>query len=654
MTRRPHCIGLICVAVLSGCQSIDAPVFPWQTSKETKYTAEQITAMNNPQPVAARVGGGDEVQQSVFATAHSQPVSSERVEQLIQSGQAALRDGRSPVQLGRARQYFQEALDLDSSNAWAHHGIAIVADLEEDWPAAEDHYKLALRQRPQDPGILNDLGYSYLLQNRYYESSQYLNQALQVSPQHEHAHINLALLSLKRGDRITAETQLSGIYSPQDVNTTLARLEDDLRSADSNAVRADASQPMNASFEETKRLMAEERARAQRARQERSLREQQRLAAGRQQAPAGGLTLPQQQFGTPQQNTPGYPMGFNNTGGIPPGSIPPAGYLQPSPENVPQRGVAAASGTTLRNVPGNNYPMSHLSTPVARGAAVGVVPASSTTNLSTHIPPQMASNSAAPSQYEHQSQYSAQVSPPQGLIQQVTQQQNLNGYGSPRSSAPMQQNYHAPVAGLNAGPGALFPIGAGSVSPDAAGMNPVQSRGTQVPVPAQFQGPNNGGLPGQALVPGTNMMINGAMYQQPQRILPAEQHMHQMQQMQYERENPTPMIQQPMSAVPTQGRPTFGAGGVLTPPGLSPQYHALSQQVTGNPATMQTAPQGINPSGYQYNAGRTQTGQVRSITTPGPLAAYEQQLRGLNNQYNQAIQQVDGTHGGLQPVQARY
>ncbi|MCP4172708.1 MAG: hypothetical protein GY758_18255 [Fuerstiella sp.] len=654
MTRRPHCIGLICVAVLSGCQSLDTPVLPWQTSKETKYTAEQIAAMNNPQPVAARAVAGNEDQRLITATASSRPVSSGRVEQLIQSGQATLRNAQTPFQLARARQDFQEALDLDDSNASAHHGVAIVADLQEDWSAAEDHYKQALRQRPQDPGILNDLGYSYLLQNRYYESSQYLNQALQVAPGYEHAHINLALLSLKRGDRVGAETRLSDIYSPEDVNTTLARLEDDLRSENGDAVRADTSQPRNTSFEDTKRLMAEERERAQRARQEKLLREQQRLATERQQAPSGGMTLPQTQYGRPQQNTAGYPVTADSEGTLTGHIIPPTGYLPRSPSNSPQSSVAATSGSTLRHVPGNNYPMGHFPTQVARDSAAGVVPASSTTGLSTHAPQQMTPSSAAPSQYGQQAQYDSDVSPPRGLIQQVTQQQNLQDYGSPQSSAPVPQNHHAPVAGLNAGPGALFPIGAGSVSPGAAGLSQTRSMNSQVPGQTQFQGQNNGVLRGQTLVPGTNTMINGAMYQQPQRVLPAAQHMQQMQQMQYERKNSTPMNPQPMSAVPVPGRSAFGAGGVLNAPGLSPQHQAPIQQVAGNAATMQTAPQGMQPSGSQYGVGQTRTGQPGSIAAPSPLAAYEQQLRGLNSQYNQAIQQVDGTRDGLQPVQARY
>ena len=661
MTRRPHCIGLICLAVLSGCQSLDAPVFPWQTSKNTNFTADEVAAMNNPQPVAARSGLGNEGQQTVSATDNSQPVSSGRVEQLIQSGQAALREGQTPVQLKRARQDFQEALNLDRSNAWAHHGIAIVADLEEDWRTAEDHYKQALRHRPQDPDFLNDLGYSYLLQNRYYESSQYLNQAIQVSPQHERAHINLVLWSLKQGDRFAAETRLSNIYSPEDVKMMLARLEDDLRSQDGDDVHSDASQPLNGSFEDTKRLMAEERERAQRARREQSFQEHQRLTAATPRTPLGGITQPQPRYILPQQNTAGFPAASDTGGMTTERIVPHTGYLLPSPANVPQPSVAAVSGMTLRNVPENNYPMGSLPSQVAHVSVGGVVPASSTTDLSTYVPHQTASTAAAPSQFGHPTQYGAEASAPRGLIQQVTQPQSPHGYGSAPSSASMQQfqdpapqNYQAPVAGLNAGPGSLFPIGAGNGSPGATGMTPVQSMGSQVPGQPQFPGQYHGGVSDQALVPGANTMINGTMYQQPQRVLPAEQHMQQMQQMQYDRNNSAPMIQQPMSAVSAQGRPTFGAGGVLSPPGSSPQYPARGQQVAGNSAIMQTSPQGIHPGGYQYRAGQTPTGQVGSIAAPSPLAAYDQQLRGLNSEYNQAIQQTDGTRAGLQPVQARY
>ncbi|MDG2129214.1 MAG: hypothetical protein P8K08_14545 [Fuerstiella sp.] len=676
MTRSPHCIGLICLAVFSGCQSIDSSLFPWQTANQTKYkTAEELAAMNNPQPVAARTEGEQDIQQTVMATASSQPVSTGRVQQLVQSGQAALRDGQSPAHLERARQDFQQALSLDAGNTDAHHGIAIVADLEDEWSVAEYHYKQALRQQPQDPGILNDLGYSYLLQNRYDESSQYLRQALHVAPQHEHAHINLALLALKRGDRRAAESQLAEIYTADDVNTTIARLEQDLQPKDANAIQVDVSQPLNVSFEETKRLMAEERVRSQRARQERANQEQQRLAAGGLQRPTGRFTPQPQQTTMFQPNTTSaYPVALNAGRTSTANVVTSYGYPTSPRPDIQHHGAGAAPRETFVNAPANSYPTGVAAAQMANVATHNTVPQFSGGQSAPFpqqgIAPHQSAHAAAPAQYERplqqdhpahygvQTQFATRGSPTQGLIQQVTQPRISNRYGVPQPAAPVQQfqnavpqNYQAPVAGLNTGPGALFPIttGNGSVSP--AGMNQIRSSFSQTSTQPRFPGQNVGGVP--KMMPGTNSMINGGMYQQPPRILPAEQH---LQQMRYSQQEPVPTVQPPVAAIPSVGPPTFAAGGVLTPAESSPQSYGThrSQQMAEGPAITQTTSTGTQPSSNRQGVGHNPDVQLRAAVPASPLAAYEQQLRGLNSQYNQAIQQVQDNRGGLNPVQARY
>ncbi|MDG1894781.1 MAG: hypothetical protein P8J37_07725 [Fuerstiella sp.] len=661
MTRSAHCIGLICLAVFSGCQSIDSSVFPWYTAKQTKYkSAEEIAALNNPQPVAARVESDPEAQQMVTSTGSSQPVSTGRVQQLIQSGQASLREDQTPTQLGRARQAFQEALKLDTGNADAHHGIAIVADLEESWSAAEFHYKQALQQRPQDPGILNDLGYSYLLQNRYHESSQYLKQALHVSPQHEHAHINLALLALKRGDRPAAASQLSAIYSSDDVSTTLARLENELHATDGGTPQVDVSQPLNASFEETKRLMAEERARAQKARQEKSFREQQRLTAERVQTPTGQLTVPRPQSSIPQANIAPPPATSDAGRMLTENMVSPSGYQSYPPSNSQHPGFGGASEGAFENVPQDGYLTGHP--PNQRGDVPlhNALPQFSA-DRSAQFPqqtvqPQQTQHTQLP-RYGTQTPHGTELMPARGLIQQVTQPMTSNRYGAPQPAVPVQQfqnpapqNYRAPVAGLNAGPGALFPISAGNVSPGTRGMNQIQLPVSQVSGQPQFSGQHAGSLP--TMMPGTNTMINGGMYQQPPRVLPAEQH---MQQMRYTPDNTAP----PTSAAPAVGRPVFAAGGVLSPTGLPPstqdnRAQQVIQNSSGTPSVMQTTSQGVQSGLNQSSTGRIPSVQLGSVAAPGPLAAYEQQLRGLNSQYNQAIQQVHDTRTSVNPVPARY
>lgn len=227
----------VVVLLLSGCQSVDG-FLPWQMTADNTLTEAELAALHSPQPAAATPELASELQpneaggvMTVSATASSTPVAAGRIEQLVRAGQAAIRDGRQgqPAKLQEATLHFQQVLQEDPQNASAHHGLAIVADLQHNWPAAEHHYKLALQQRSHDPSLLNDLGYSYILQNRFHEASKYLTQAIQIAPQHELAHINLALLSLKRGDRSGAEARLATIYTSSEINRTIARLQDDLQ-----------------------------------------------------------------------------------------------------------------------------------------------------------------------------------------------------------------------------------------------------------------------------------------------------------------------------------------------------------------------------------------------------------------------------------------
>ncbi|MCA9048469.1 MAG: tetratricopeptide repeat protein [Planctomycetaceae bacterium] len=257
------------VLLLSGCRSLDSSSLSWLSGKP-RYTMDEATAMKEPTPAAARPTLNQAALSSVSAS--GQPVAGGKIDQLVQQGQTLLRQAgaHDQLHLQEARDVFTQVLTMDSTNVAAHHGIAIAADLQQDWNTAERHYKQALQQRPRDAALLNDLGYSYLLQNRYAEASQYLSQAVQISPTHEHAHINLALLSLKQGNRSGAEQQLAQIYGPSQIQATLTRLESDLREEQSNnSLLAEARLPANATFEDARRLMEQERLKAQLARQQR-------------------------------------------------------------------------------------------------------------------------------------------------------------------------------------------------------------------------------------------------------------------------------------------------------------------------------------------------------------------------------------------------
>lgn len=123
--------------------------------------------------------------------------------------------GHREAEAGRpdqAARFYERVLRDDPRHPVAHHRLAVIADQSRDFAAAERHYAAALESRPEDPEVLNDLGYSYLLQGRYPESERTLRDALAFAPSDERALTNLGMLYGTIGDvdRALAVLRLTG------------------------------------------------------------------------------------------------------------------------------------------------------------------------------------------------------------------------------------------------------------------------------------------------------------------------------------------------------------------------------------------------------------------------------------------------------------
>lgn len=644
MTSRAHWNLPFMIMLLSGCQSAQN-YLPWQTAGQPRYTAEELALLSEPQAAAAEPALAASMNASsatpIQTVSATSPVAAGRVEQLIKSGQNAIRAaGQGDFEkLAEARQIFDQVLVMDPANSSAHHGIAIVADLQQDWPTAEMHYKQALQERNGDPSLLNDLGYSYLLQNRFHEASQYLSQAIQISPQHERAHINLALLSLKRGDRQGAETRLAAIYSPAEINSTLARLEQDVRQSASvtNTMVAATGQPVS------------------------------------------GQTMP-------SNFSPAQPMTSGNVRGqteqpvhvYPPGVIPqPETALRPPQmaqaqgiygnPNMPQYGGNGDHGNNSANpgqpamqlpfhavnqsqqIPSGSYQNQTGSTSgypnPPGGLPVGGIIAQPTAAGQQYYPG-AANTPSIPQNQGHQTGTAQRLiqhgspQPVQAVTYPGTNSYQQNGAGQAAS------DYQAPIAGLNAGPGTLFPMNAGYPGPSGAAPTsqyPTAQQSTSA-YPGQQGYPQM--MPGQPGAGYPNAGGGSAADSRPISVLPGEQQLQQ--QMQYG--HPPLQVQNsqrpPVSTVSgARYSPAPSGGGMVYGPDNG--FSSSGQQVHGNGAANQSGYPGY-PQAPVY--GNNQT------AAPGtnPLTAYEQQLQQLDNQYNQAIQQMDGSGNRMQAMPQGY
>ncbi|MEZ6131647.1 MAG: hypothetical protein R3C59_23500 [Planctomycetaceae bacterium] len=679
---------LLAVALLlTGCQS-GRPGGNWFASSEPVYSQEELASINSPRPAAARpqlaasmtastaaqksgttTGSNGGVIQQVSATATVPPVAAGRVDELVRAGQAAIRQAGQgdSSQLQQARDLFQQALNLDNTNASAHHGIAIVADLQQDWATAERHYKQALRSRPQDASLLNDIGYSYLLQCRYHEASQYLNQTLQVSPQHERAHINLALLALKRGDRATAQQRLSSIYSASDAQTTLAKLEADIQNSGQETRVAMASNavgnPVDQNFAPP---MASQQFPQQPPQQFAQSQPQPQYSAGPVEP------QPYRSDATAHSNRPihVYPPGFEpqdaaesaaevsyqNNG--PPVQQQTAGMVLPgmnaaapaanqpngsTPGQSSQYGIPNPSRSGFAAHPNMlNGPLTGQTTSPAINGPQSVQPQQAYTPpvqpMSQHQ--QSSGHYVQQPQQQYQQQHQQPYQPPFGQPQNATSQANSYAAGTPThvypahvqlnpatpggSNGASDQN-NVPLVGLNAGPGALFPIG-NPTPPSANGVAPPPQFHSAPP--SSYQPPHAG--TGNAF-PAHTVSASSMPY------TPATA------------STPAPNTRQEFIPFP------YDATGQQQQTQQQPQYSQPPlQQQQPQYQSYQPGPTNYGPAQPTGSVSSPAASQTSNAARRSPLAAYEQQLQNLDDQYNRTLQQMDGSQTGMTPAAGRY
>jgi hypothetical protein len=123
-----------------------------------------------------------------------------------------------------AKRHYRRVLELQADQPEAHHRLAIIADKEQDFGAAEHHYLTALRKSTGNADLLSDLGYSYFLQRRYRESLGALEQALQINPSHGRALNNLGLLCGTQGDYDAALAMFRRAGSEMEAQNKIAKL----------------------------------------------------------------------------------------------------------------------------------------------------------------------------------------------------------------------------------------------------------------------------------------------------------------------------------------------------------------------------------------------------------------------------------------------
>jgi Flp pilus assembly protein TadD len=92
------------------------------------------------------------------------------------------------------------AVDEDPTLWRAWNAIGAYHDAHDDWPKAEDAYRRALAVQPNEPIILNNLGFSLLMQDKIDEALRPLQEAMRLAPELPQVKTNVRLAYARKGE----------------------------------------------------------------------------------------------------------------------------------------------------------------------------------------------------------------------------------------------------------------------------------------------------------------------------------------------------------------------------------------------------------------------------------------------------------------------
>jgi Flp pilus assembly protein TadD len=100
---------------------------------------------------------------------------------------------------------------------------ALALERQGDFDAALTSYRLALRDHPNDPRILQNMAIAFSRTGRLEEAVRAYTKALELDPQLSGAHYGLAFLQLKRGDTASASSHLQAFLDAPPTGTEADR-----------------------------------------------------------------------------------------------------------------------------------------------------------------------------------------------------------------------------------------------------------------------------------------------------------------------------------------------------------------------------------------------------------------------------------------------
>lgn len=135
-----------------------------------------------------------------------------------------------------AEEEFRAVLSEAPGFAYAHYGLSLIFAEQKKYAAALDHALFAANVVTNEPRVLAQIGYCYMLIDAYGAAEQHLQQAIKLAPKDKHSWNNLAIVSRLKGDPLNAKKcWLQALHIDSEFGQALenlARLDEELRQAD--------------------------------------------------------------------------------------------------------------------------------------------------------------------------------------------------------------------------------------------------------------------------------------------------------------------------------------------------------------------------------------------------------------------------------------
>jgi len=238
--------------------------------------SEMVASAGSTQP-PAETASQSAIEQAGFRRdaqagqpASSQPATRSEQSQLPEAVAQHIREGSQAMarqDWANATTHYEAILSTDPRNPLAHQMLGRIGDQTQRFESAEYHYLRALSERPQDPNLLSDLGYSYLQQGRLPDAKRFLLKSLSIDANHQMAKANLAAVEAYSGNVDAALALLKQISSEQEAHQTLHELLNRPAPAQKRDQQLLSQQGENLSIGEQMRI-ARDSGRAERSRRE--------------------------------------------------------------------------------------------------------------------------------------------------------------------------------------------------------------------------------------------------------------------------------------------------------------------------------------------------------------------------------------------------